>query len=72
MAKDKKVLKLKLVGVDSWYRPVYEDESGNLFKNTALRENTVEGLCTAYGGLDSEPDTPLVYTRHKDAEVVFL
>lgn len=57
-----KKLTLKYIGVDSWNRPVYEDETGRLFKDLNLGKGQME-LATVYGGFDGEPDTPIQYIK---------
>lgn len=61
------VIKLKLIGEDSWNRPVYEDDKGNIFKDTNLGDGKL-ALCTA-SSFEGEPDTPIGYIeRYKSAE----
>ncbi len=42
---DSKVLHLKFVGMDSWDRPVYEDEIGTLCNLTYRLENRSMNKC---------------------------
>jgi hypothetical protein len=52
-------LKLKFVGVDSWDRPVYQDESGRLWKDVNLGRGE-PSLCSSNNNeFDGEPDMPL-------------
>lgn len=51
-------LVLKFIGEDFWSRPVFEDQNGQLFKDTNCGEGEM-ALCTAYGGFEGEPDTPI-------------
>lgn len=69
-----KMLLLKHIGRDSWGRPVYEDESGRLWKDVEPRAGKVPKLCTAlYNNFDGEPDIPLeAMERYKDARIVFV
>lgn len=69
-----KMLLLKHIGRDSWGRPVYEDESGRLWKDVEPRSGKVPKLCTAlYNNFDGEPDIPLeAMERYKDARIVFV
>ena len=63
-------LVLKFIGVDSWSRPVYEDENGKLFKDTNCDNGTI-ALCTVYGGIEGEPDTPIEYIeKYQNVEIV--
>jgi hypothetical protein len=58
-------LKLKYLGKDKHERSVYEDEQGNIYKDTDPREyNTdyISQICTSYNNeFDGEPDTPIMY-----------
>lgn len=64
---------LSFLGIDSWNRPVYEDQTGRLWKNVkhlASSENnvkdTVDGLTTVYGNcFDGEPDVGIEYMKEK-------
>ncbi len=52
-----KILTFK--GMDSWDRPVYEDEAGNLWKDVDPRLNRPAHLCSALNNnFDGEPDLP--------------
>lgn len=67
-----KKLVLKFIGVDSWSRPVYEDENGKLFKDTNCDSGEI-ALCTAYGGFEGEPDTPIEYIeKYRDMEIEII
>lgn len=43
---DEKILKIKLVGIDNWDRPVYKDEKGTIYKDTNLGKGKIK-LCTS-------------------------
>ena len=63
---------LTFVGEDSWNRPVYKDEEGNLFKDTNLGNGNL-ALCTVYGGFEGEPDTPIEYIKkYQDIKIEIL
>lgn len=65
-------LVLNFVGLDSWNRPVYEDENGKLFKDTNLGNGKM-ALCTVYGGFDGEPDTPIEYIKkYQDIKIELI
>lgn len=66
-------LLLKHKGRDSWSRPVYEDENGQLWKDVEPRADRGPKLCTAlYNAFDGEPDIPLeAMERYKDARIIF-
>jgi len=62
-------LVLNFIGVDSWNRPVFEDENEKLFKDTNCGDGKLE-LCTVCGGLDGEPDTPIHYIeKYQNIEI---
>jgi len=64
-----KNLTLISIGVDSWNRPVYEDENGKLFKDINCSKGNMR-LATVYGGFDGEPDTPIEYIeKYKDVSI---
>ena len=67
-------LLLRHKGRDSWDRPVYEDESGKLWKDVEPRADDEPKLCSAlYNAFDGEPDTPLeVMERYKNKAIVFI
>ena len=51
--------KLRFIGIDSWSRPVYQDESGQLWKDVDLGGG-VPSLHSASGNdFDGEPDMPI-------------
>jgi len=50
---------LKYLGMDSWDRPVYEDENGILVKDVDPRSWCAPRLATALNNeFDGEPDCP--------------
>jgi hypothetical protein len=51
--------KLKFIGVDSWSRPVYRDESGKLWKDVNLGRGEIDLHSAAYNEFDDEPDMPI-------------
>ena len=56
--KDKIYLKYK--GRDSWDRPVYQDESGKLWKDVEPYSDRPAHLCSACdNAFDGEPDIPM-------------
>ena len=60
-------LTLKLLGRDSWSRPVYEGDDGNLYVDVDPLSNCPPKICTKYrNAFDGEPDTSI------HAEVVFV
>ncbi|WP_305117811.1 ASCH domain-containing protein [uncultured Adlercreutzia sp.] len=69
-----KYMILRHKGRDSWDRPVYEDETGKLWKDVEPRADDGPKLCSAlYNAFDGEPDTPLEYMeRYKNKEIVFI
>lgn len=63
---------LNFLGIDSWSRPVYEDQNGKLFKDINCDHGQIN-LCTVYGGFDGEPDTPIQYIkRYQDLEIEII
>lgn len=60
-------MKLNFIGMDSWSRPVYEDENGRLVKDVNPRKVWQPKLCTALDNeFDGEPDCPY----HEEPEFV--
>jgi len=49
--------KLKFVGVDGWDRPVYQDESGQFWKDVNLGNG--EPYLHSSDDFDGEPDMPI-------------
>lgn len=70
------VLTLTFVGMDSWNRPVYETDEGQLLVDTDPRYCShtpiIDTLCTKSGNdFDGEPDTPFRYiTKYKDVSII--
>lgn len=62
-----RTINIKFIGIDSWSLPVYEDEKGNLYKDTSLgKEKLEKSLCTAYqNDFYGEPYIPL-----KDKKII--
>ena len=55
----KDTLKVKIIGIDNWDRPVYQDEKGKLYKDVNLGTGCL-ALCTATNNqFYGEPDTPI-------------
>lgn len=67
-------LLLRHKGRDSWDRPVYEDETGKLWKDVEPGANCGPKLCSAlYNAFDGEPDTPMeCMKKYESTPVVFL
>lgn len=62
-------LVLTYIGEDSWSRPTYKDESGQLFKDVNCGRGVPE-LCTVNGGFEGEPDTQIEHIkRFKGLEI---
>ena len=51
--------KLKFIGTDGWDRPVYRDESGELWKDVNLGDGTVDLHSSSDNTFDGEPDSPI-------------
>lgn len=50
---------LQYIGLDSWSRPVYEND-GNLYVDVDPRQNREPSICTKYNNeFDGEPDSPV-------------
>lgn len=66
-----KVCCLKYIGRDSWSRPVYQEESGTLWKDVDPTEGRGPKLCTAVNNaFDGEPCDPMyIMSRYKDVEI---
>ena len=50
---------LHLVGVDSWSRPVYQDEFGQLWKDVNLGNGEPYLHSSTDNDFDGEPDMPI-------------
>lgn len=51
--------KLHLVGIDSWSRPVYKDESGKLWKDANLGCGVLDLHSASSNDFEGEPDMPI-------------
>ena len=51
--------KIRLVGVDDWYRPIYQDEDGRLWKDVNLGIGTPYLHDVADNDIDGEPNMPI-------------
>jgi hypothetical protein len=51
--------KLKFIGVDCWDRPVYQDESGQLWKDINLGNGKPYLHNAADNDFEGEPDMPI-------------
>jgi hypothetical protein len=51
--------KIRLIGVDSWSRPVYRDESGYLWKDVNLGSGEPYLHSASDNDFDGEPDMPI-------------
>ena len=69
--KDKIYLKYK--GRDSWDRPVYQDESGKLWKDVEPYSDRPAHLCSACdNAFDGEPDNPMnAMARYQNITVIY-
>lgn len=67
-------VKLTYKGMDSWSRPVYEDENGMLWKDVDPRKDREPDLCTSVNNkLEGEPDTNICYIKnYENAELTFI
>ena len=60
--KEVDILTLKFIGIDSWDRPVYRDQSNRLWKDVTLGSVRPD-LCSASGNeFEGEPDEPIRIT----------
>ena len=53
------MIKLRLVGIDYWDRPVYQDESGKLWKDVNLGSGAPYLHGASSNDFDGEPDMPI-------------
>lgn len=51
--------KLHFIGIDSWDRPVYQDESGRLWKDVNLGSGVLSLHSASGNDFDGEPDMPM-------------
>lgn len=68
-----KKLVLNYIGLDSWSRPVYEND-GTFFVDVDSREWRQPEICTKYNNnFDGEPDIPIIYMeRYKNLKLEFV
>lgn len=60
---------MKLLGVDSWSRPVYKCiETGQLWKDVELGDSEIPALCSCNNEFEGEPSCPI----KSDLEIVFI
>lgn len=65
----KESLALTFVGWDSWSRPVYKSDHGNLFVDVDPRPDRLPDICSkCCNDFDGEPDTPIA----EDMEIMFI
>ena len=50
---------LHFIGIDSWDRPVYKDESGKLWKDVNLGNGKPNFHSAVNNEFDDEPDMPI-------------
>ena len=53
------MIKLNYIGTDGWDRPVYRDESGNIWKDINLGNGTPCLHSSTNNCFDGEPDSPI-------------
>lgn len=53
------ILKLKLIGEDSWGRPIYKDQNGKLWKDVTLGSEFPSLYSSSRNDFDGEPDIPI-------------
>lgn len=51
--------KLRFLGIDSWSRPVYQDETGRLWKDVNLGRGTPSLHSSSGNDFEGEPDMPI-------------
>ena len=70
---DSKVLHLKFIGMDSWDRPVYKDDSGTLWKDVDPRAGMKPNLCISENNeFNGEPDIGMKYLeKYRGVTVAF-
>lgn len=70
---DSKVLHLKFIGMDSWYKLVYKDDLGMLWKDVIPRVGMKPDLCTSVNNeFDGELDTGMKYLeKYRGVTVAF-
>lgn len=67
-------IRLTYKGMDSWNRPVYEDDNGVLWKDVDPRKHIPADLCSSCNNqFNGEPNTNMCYMeKYKDAEIEFV
>jgi len=64
-------LVLTYVGMDSWDRPVYRDETGRLWKDVDPRPNMAADLCTSLNNeFKGEPDINMCYIEKYENTII--
>ena len=58
--------KLRFIGIDSWDRPVYQDDSGKMWKDVNLGCGELSLHSASSNDFDGEPDMPI----HFEFEIV--
>jgi len=62
-------LQLTHIGRDSWDRPVYQSNNGNLYVDVDPRSGRPPEICTKSNNeFDGEPDSPI----NSDIEIIFI
>jgi len=62
-------LQLTYIGRDSWDRPVYQSNKGNLYVDVDPRKGRPPEICTKSNNeFDGEPDNPI----NSDIEIIFI
>lgn len=57
--KEQTTLILKPTGIDSWWRPVYKDQFGHLWKDVTLGSYKPQLFSALDDDFDGEPDEPI-------------
>ena len=57
--KEVDILTLKFIGIDSWDRPVYRDQSNRLWKDVTLGSTKPQLYSALDDNFDGEPDLPI-------------
>jgi len=52
-------IKLEYIGTDSWNRPVYKDDNGNIYKDVNLGKGNPDLHTSTNNNFDGEPDYPV-------------
>jgi hypothetical protein len=51
---------LRFIGIDYWDRPVYQDESGRLWKDVNLGDGELSLHSASDNDFEGEPDMPII------------